>query len=90
MSAVFVFSPRGGDNELGSAHLRPRRGSFELPRRPEPQARVNEGDGAFYGPKIDLHMLDSLDRSWQIGTVQLDFQMPQRFGLRYQGADNAY
>ncbi len=50
---------------------------------------VNAGDGAFYGPKIDLHMLDSLDRAWQIGTVQLDFQMPQRFGLRYQGADNA-
>ena len=50
---------------------------------------VNEGDGAFYGPKIDLHMLDSLGRAWQIGTVQLDFQMPQRFGLRYQGADNA-
>jgi threonyl-tRNA synthetase len=50
---------------------------------------VNEGDGAFYGPKIDLHMLDSLARSWQLGTVQLDFQMPQRFGLRYQGADNA-
>jgi threonyl-tRNA synthetase len=50
---------------------------------------VNEGDGAFYGPKIDLHMLDSLDRSWQVGTVQLDFQMPQRFGLHYQGADNA-
>lgn len=50
---------------------------------------VNAGDGAFYGPKIDLHMLDSLARSWQIGTVQLDFQLPQRFGLRYQGADNA-
>jgi threonyl-tRNA synthetase len=50
---------------------------------------VNDGDGAFYGPKIDLHMLDSLGRSWQIGTVQLDYQMPQRFGLRYQGADNA-
>ncbi len=50
---------------------------------------INAGDGAFYGPKIDLHMLDSLDRAWQIGTVQLDFQMPQRFGLRYQGADNA-
>jgi len=50
---------------------------------------VNEGDGAFYGPKIDMHMLDSLGRSWQIGTVQLDFQMPQRFGLAYQGADNA-
>ena len=50
---------------------------------------MNEGDGAFYGPKIDLHMLDSLGRSWQIGTVQLDSQLPQRFGLRYQGADNA-
>jgi threonyl-tRNA synthetase len=50
---------------------------------------VNAGDGAFYGPKIDLHMLDSLGRSWQIGTVQLDSQLPQRFGLRYQGADNA-
>ncbi|CAB4690263.1 MAG: threonine--tRNA ligase [Actinobacteria bacterium] len=50
---------------------------------------VNEGDGAFYGPKIDLHMLDSLGRGWQIGTVQLDFQLPQRFGLTYQGADNA-
>jgi threonyl-tRNA synthetase len=51
--------------------------------------KVNEGDGAFYGPKIDLHMLDSLGRTWQLGTVQVDFQMPQRFGLRYQGADNA-
>jgi threonyl-tRNA synthetase len=50
---------------------------------------VNEGDGAFYGPKIDLHMRDSLGRSWQIGTVQLDRQMPQRFGLRYQGGDNS-
>jgi threonyl-tRNA synthetase len=50
---------------------------------------VNEGDGAFYGPKIDLHMLDSLGRAWQLGTVQLDYQMPQRFGLGYQGADNA-
>ncbi|MEI8105511.1 MAG: threonine--tRNA ligase [Actinomycetes bacterium] len=49
---------------------------------------VNAGDGAFYGPKIDLHMLDSLGRAWQIGTVQLDFQLPQRFGLTYQGADN--
>ena len=50
---------------------------------------TNAGDGSFYGPKIDLHMLDSLGRSWQIGTVQLDFQLPQRFALRYQGADNA-
>jgi threonyl-tRNA synthetase len=50
---------------------------------------VNEGDGAFYGPKIDLHMTDVLGRSWQIGTIQLDAQMPQRFGLSYMGADNA-
>jgi threonyl-tRNA synthetase len=50
---------------------------------------VNAGDGSFYGPKIDLHMTDSLGRSWQIGTVQLDYNMPMRFGLTYTGADNA-
>jgi threonyl-tRNA synthetase len=49
---------------------------------------VNEGDGAFYGPKIDLHMTDVLERSWQMGTIQLDSQMPARFGLTYMGADN--
>ncbi|MFY9264007.1 MAG: threonine--tRNA ligase [Solirubrobacterales bacterium] len=49
---------------------------------------VNAGDGAFYGPKIDLHMTDSLGRSWQLGTVQLDFSMPERFELSYTGADN--
>jgi threonyl-tRNA synthetase len=50
---------------------------------------LNEGDGAFYGPKIDLHMRDSLGRSWQLGTVQLDYSMPERFELAYTGADNA-
>jgi threonyl-tRNA synthetase len=50
---------------------------------------LNEGDGAFYGPKIDLHMSDVLGRSWQMGTIQLDSQMPARFGLTYMGADNA-
>jgi threonyl-tRNA synthetase len=50
---------------------------------------LNPGDGAFYGPKIDLHMTDSLGRSWQMGTIQLDSQMPSRFGLTYVGADNA-
>jgi len=50
---------------------------------------LNEGDGAFYGPKIDLHMTDSIGRSWQLGTVQLDYYMPERFELTYQGADNA-
>jgi threonyl-tRNA synthetase len=50
---------------------------------------VNEGDGAFYGPKIDLHMTDSIGRSWQLGTVQLDYSMPERFGITYTGEDNA-
>jgi threonyl-tRNA synthetase len=50
---------------------------------------LNEGDGAFYGPKIDLHMTDVMGRSWQMGTIQLDSQMPARFGLTYMGADNA-
>ena len=50
---------------------------------------LHEGDGAFYGPKIDLHMRDSLNRSWQLGTVQLDFTFPERFDLTYTGADNA-
>ena len=50
---------------------------------------LNEGDGAFYGPKIDLHMTDSLGRSWQLGTVQLDYSMPERFELAYTGSDDA-
>ncbi|MBD0290722.1 MAG: threonine--tRNA ligase, partial [Thermoleophilia bacterium] len=50
---------------------------------------VNEGDGAFYGPKIDLHMTDVLGRSWQMGTIQLDAQMPRRFGLAYTSAENS-
>ncbi len=50
---------------------------------------INEGDGAFYGPKIDMHMTDSLGRSWQLGTCQLDYNFPERFNLTYTGADNA-
>jgi threonyl-tRNA synthetase len=49
---------------------------------------LNPGDGAFYGPKVDMHMTDSLGRSWQLGTVQLDYSMPERFELGYTGADN--
>jgi threonyl-tRNA synthetase len=49
--------------------------------------KVNEGDGAFYGPKIDFHLEDSIGRTWQCGTIQLDFQMPERFDLTYIGAD---
>ena len=48
---------------------------------------INEGDGAFYGPKIDFHLEDSIGRTWQCGTIQLDMQMPQRFDLEYIGAD---
>jgi threonyl-tRNA synthetase len=50
---------------------------------------LGEGDGAFYGPKIDMHMTDSLGRSWQLGTCQLDYNFPERFDLIYTGADNA-
>ena len=49
---------------------------------------VNEGDGAFYGPKLDFHLEDSIGRTWQCGTIQLDMQMPQRFDLTYVGSDN--
>jgi threonyl-tRNA synthetase len=51
--------------------------------------RINPGDGAFYGPKIDFHVYDALGRSWQLGTVQLDYQLPERFGLTYVGADGS-
>jgi threonyl-tRNA synthetase len=50
---------------------------------------VNEGDGAFYGPKIDFDVIDALGRKWQCATIQLDYQLPQRFDLKYTGADNA-
>jgi threonyl-tRNA synthetase len=50
---------------------------------------VSPGEGTFYGPKIDFHITDALGRSWQCGTCQVDFQMPERFDLTYQGADNA-
>jgi threonyl-tRNA synthetase len=51
--------------------------------------KLNPGDGAFYGPKIDFHITDALGRSWQCGTCQLDFFMPERFGLTYTAADNS-
>ncbi len=50
---------------------------------------VDEGGGAFYGPKIDVDVMDALGRKWQCATIQLDYQLPQRFNLRYVGADNA-
>jgi threonyl-tRNA synthetase len=50
---------------------------------------LNEGDGAFYGPKIDIHVTDAIGRKWQCATIQLDYMMPERFDLKYTGADNA-
>ncbi|MGI8632778.1 MAG: threonine--tRNA ligase [Solirubrobacterales bacterium] len=57
--------------------------------RQDREYQLNPGDGAFYGPKIDFHITDALGRSWQCGTCQLDFSMPERFDLTYTGADNA-
>ncbi|HVE68922.1 MAG TPA: threonine--tRNA ligase [Solirubrobacteraceae bacterium] len=57
-------------------------------RRQGLEFEIGEGEGTFYGPKIDLHMRDSIGRSWQLGTVQLDYQMPERFELEYTGADD--
>jgi threonyl-tRNA synthetase len=51
--------------------------------------QLNEGDGAFYGPKIDFDVTDAIGRKWQCATIQLDYQMPERFDLKYVGADNA-
>jgi threonyl-tRNA synthetase len=78
------------DNKLGSDETWDRaedalRTALE---RHEIPYTVAEGEGAFYGPKIDLFMDDSLGRGWQIGTIQIDYQMPERFGLTYMGADN--
>jgi len=61
----------------------------EALKRNEIEYTISPGEGTFYGPKIDLHMTDSLGRSWQVGTIQLDYQMPMQFGLAYFGADNA-
>ncbi|HEX5915630.1 MAG TPA: threonine--tRNA ligase, partial [Rubrobacter sp.] len=60
----------------------------EALKRHEMDYAISPGEGVFYGPKIDLHMTDALGRSWQMGTIQLDYQMPMQFGLTYMGADN--
>jgi threonyl-tRNA synthetase len=77
---------RIGSDELWDRSEQALRGALESQGL---QYDLNEGDGAFYGPKIDMHMTDSLGRSWQLGTCQLDYAMPERFDLTYTGADNA-
>jgi threonyl-tRNA synthetase len=93
---LFGFTPRlelstRPENRIGTDEMWDRaEGALEAAlRERELEYEVNAGDGAFYGPKIDLHMTDSIGRSWQLGTVQLDYGMPARFGLTYTGADNA-
>ena len=51
------------------------------------KSSINEGDGAFYGPKIDFHLADAIGRTWQCGTIQVDFSMPEKFNLTYEGKD---
>ncbi len=92
---VFGFEPRlelstRPAKRVGSDEMWDRaEGALETALREEGlEFELNEGDGAFYGPKIDLHMTDSIGRSWQLGTVQLDYSMPERFELGYTGADN--
>jgi threonyl-tRNA synthetase len=77
---------RIGDDEMWDRAEAALAGALESERL---EYELNPGDGAFYGPKIDLHMTDSIGRSWQLGTVQLDYSMPERFDLEYTGADNA-
>jgi threonyl-tRNA synthetase len=93
--AIFGLAPRAElstrpDHRLGSDEQWDHaEGALEQAlRRHEMEYVVSPGEGTFYGPKIDLHMTDALGRSWQMGTIQLDYQMPERFGLRYMGADN--
>ncbi|MEA2302024.1 MAG: threonyl-tRNA synthetase [Solirubrobacteraceae bacterium] len=93
---MFGFTPElelstRPENRLGDDALWDR-AEGELERALESRGmayRVNAGDGAFYGPKIDLHMTDAIGRSWQLGTVQLDYGNPERFDMTYTGADNA-
>jgi threonyl-tRNA synthetase len=93
---LFGFEPRlelstRPEQRIGDEQMWDRaEGALEGALRAEGLAyELNPGDGAFYGPKIDLHMTDSIGRSWQLGTVQLDYSMPERFELTYTGADNA-
>ena len=81
-------SPRQGRRRrrgVGRGH----RGPARRPSRSrELEYEVDEGGGAFYGPKIDIHVRDAIGRQWQLSTLQVDFQLPERFGLDYIGADN--
>jgi threonyl-tRNA synthetase len=74
-----------GSDQVWEVATRALKGALEHKAIPY---KINEGEGAFYGPKIDFHIKDCLKRSWQLGTIQLDFSMPERFGLAYTDEDN--
>ena len=92
----FGVTPAGGALDATGEPARDRRAVGSCGRRARGCAEaararstsISPGEGTFYGPKIDLHMTDVLGRSWQMGTIQLDYQMPVQFGLTYMGADN--
>ena len=93
---LFGFEPRAElstrpENRLGSDETwdHAENALAEAMRRRGLEYDIGEGEGTFYGPKIDLHITDAIGRSWQLGTVQLDYLMPERFELEYTGADNA-
>ncbi|MBV8997783.1 MAG: threonine--tRNA ligase [Solirubrobacterales bacterium] len=79
------------ENRIGAEELwdRSERALVQALESQSLEYKLSEGEGAFYGPKIDMHMTDSLGRSWQLGTCQLDYNFPERFDLTYTGADNA-
>jgi threonyl-tRNA synthetase len=92
---IFGFRPRlelstRPDQRIGSDDMwdRAEAALESALRRRDLEFELHPGEGAFYGPKIDLHMTDSIGRSWQLGTVQLDYSMPERFDLHYTGTDN--
>ncbi|TAM61852.1 threonine--tRNA ligase [bacterium] len=72
---------RGGTDEIAEAAIRNALDRFGMPYE------LDEGGGAFYGPKLDINLSDAIGRKWQLGTVQVDFVLPERFGLKYRGAD---
>jgi threonyl-tRNA synthetase len=89
MTSILSCPPsrKSTSDRMRSGKSRPSRWKRAMETR-EIDFQVNEGDGAFYGPKIDFHIKDCLGRSWQLGTIQLDFSMPERFGLVYTDEDN--
>jgi threonyl-tRNA synthetase len=86
---VKLFLSTRPDDRMGAEELWDRAESAleSALKRAEREYQLNPGDGAFYGPKIDIYLTDSLGRGWQCGTIQLDFQMPERFDLEYVGQD---